>query len=323
MNLEAIQTIKKTLENYSTYVILPHIMPDGDSIGSAAALAHLLQQAGKKAIVLLEDAVPSNLRLIQRTLFVEMEEFVEPDDYAVIAVDSSDLGRLGSRMSLLTRYALLAVIDHHKTNTQFGDVNYVDEQASSTGEIIFELAGEFGFPVDSIAATALYIAISTDTGGFRYDNTTPETLRIAAELMEAGIDTKAINTDLYQNQPLNKVMLLMNALENVRLAAQNRVALVPLTAQMMSTHKAAYEDTDGISEYVRSIQGIEVVALFKELSDGYIRVSMRSKHDFDVSALATRYGGGGHKRAAGCTLEMSMDQAMTEFEKVILEQMAS
>ncbi len=323
MNLEAIQTIKKTLENYNHYVILPHIMPDGDSIGSAAALAHCLQQAGKKAVVLLEDAVPSNLRLIQRTLFVEMEEFVEPEEYVVIAVDSSDLGRLGTRMNLLTRYALLAVIDHHRTNTRFGDVNYVDEHASSTGEIIFELAGEFGFQLDNISATALYIAISTDTGGFRYDNTTAETMRIAAELMEAGIDTKAINTDLYQNQPLNKVMLLMHALDSLRLVAENRVALVPLSAEMMSAHKAIYEDTDGISEYVRSIQGIEVVALFKELSDGYIRVSMRSKHDFDVSALATLYGGGGHKRAAGCTLEMSLDQAMTEFEKVILEQMAS
>lgn len=324
MNVQAIQRIKKTLESYNRYVILPHIMPDGDTVGSAAALAHFLQRAGKSAVVLLEDAVPSNLRLIERTQFVEMKDFSEPEvPYAVFAVDCSDQGRLGSRMALLSKRSVLAVIDHHRTNTLFGDINYVDEHASSTGEIIYELAGEFGFPVDSVAATGLYIAISTDTGGFRYDNTTPKTMRIASDLMETGIDTKAINTDLYQNQPLNKVMLLMHAIENLRLISRDRVALVPLTTEMMTTHQAIYEDTDGISEYVRSIQGIEVVALFKELGNGHIKVSMRSKHDFDVSALATLYDGGGHKRAAGCTLGMSMDQALTEFEKVILERMES
>ncbi len=324
MNLEAIQQIKKTLENYDNYVILPHVMPDGDTIGSSAALAHFLHQAGKRAVVLVEDSVPANLRMIPRTLFVEMEEFVEPDEeYVCIAVDSSDLGRLGSRIALLPNYCLMAVIDHHRTNTHFGDINYVDEHASSTGEIIFELAGEFGFQLDKVAATALYIALSTDTGSFRYDNTTPQTMRIASDLMAAGIDTKSINTDLYQNQPLNKVMLLMHALENMRLVAHDRISLVPVTSEMMMTHRAIYEDTDGISEYIRSIQGIEVVALFKELGEGRIKVSMRSKYDFDVSALATRYGGGGHKRAAGCTLEMSMNQAMTEFERAILEQMGS
>lgn len=324
MNVTAIQKMKKTLEEYNHYVILPHIMPDGDTIGSAAAVARFLQQAGKQAVVLLEDAVPSNLRLIERSLFVEMEGFIEPEEaYVVVAVDSSDLGRLGNRLSLLSRRALLTVIDHHRTNTLFGDVNYVDADASSTGEIVYELAGEFGFPLDRVSSTALYIAISTDTGGFRYDNTTPKTMRIASDLMETGIDTKAINTDLYQNQPMNKVKLLMNALENLRLISRDRVALVPLTSEMIKNHRAIYEDTDGISEYIRSIQGIEVVALFKELGDGNIKVSMRSKHDFDVSALATLYDGGGHKRAAGCTLAMSMDQAMIEFEKVILEQMES
>lgn len=322
MNLEAIQKIKKTLENFNNYVILPHIMPDGDTIGSSAALAHFLHQSGKKAVVLVEDSVPANLRLIPRTLFVDMEEFVEPtEEYVAIAVDSSDIGRLGNRMAMLPNCGLLAVVDHHRTNTLFGDINYVDEHASSTGEIIFELAGEFGFQVDHIAATALYIALSTDTGSFRYDNTTPKTMRIASDLMAAGIDTKAINTDLYQNQPLNKVMLLMHALEHMRLVAHDRIALVPVTAEMMATHRAIYEDTDGISEYIRSIQGIEVVALFKELGDDRIKVSMRSKYDFDVSILSTRYGGGGHRRAAGCMLEMSMNQAMTEFEQAILEQM--
>lgn len=320
MNLEAIQKIKKTLEDFNNYVILPHVMPDGDTLGSSAALAHFLHQAGKKAVVLVEDAVPANLRLIPRNLFVEMEEFVEPsEEYVAISVDSSDLGRLGSRMALLPNCSLLAVVDHHRTNTLYGDINYVDEHASSTGEIIFELAGELGFTLDHIAATALYMALSTDTGSFRYDNTTPKTMRIASDLMATGIDTKAINTDLYQNQPLNKVLLLMHALEHMRLVAHDRVALVPVTAEMMNTHRAIYEDTDGISEYIRSIQGIEVVALFKELDQDRIKVSMRSKHEFDVSTICTRYGGGGHKRAAGCMLEMDMNQAMTEFERVILE----
>ncbi len=324
MNLEAIQTIKKTLENYNSYVILPHIMPDGDTIGSSAALAHFLHQMGKQAVVLVEDVVPANLRLIPRDLFVEKDEFVEPaDGYVAIAVDSSDIGRMGDRIAMLPNCGLLAVIDHHRTNTRFGDINYVDEHASSTGEIIFELAGEFGFTLDTIAATALYIALSTDTGGFRYDNTTAKTMQIASTLMSAGIDTHAVNTELYQNQPMNKVMLLMHALENMRLVAHDRVALVPITAEMMKSHRAIYEDTDGISEYIRSIQGIEVVALFKELGENSIKVSMRSKFDFDVSELSVRYGGGGHRRAAGCSLKMSMNQAMTEFEKAILEQMGS
>lgn len=324
MNLEAIQKIKTTLENYNSYVILPHIMPDGDTIGSSAALAHFLHQMGKNAVVLVEDVVPANLRLIPRNLFVDKDEFIEPaGEYVVIAVDSSDIGRLGDRIAMLPNCGLLAVIDHHRTNTRYGDINYIDEHASSTGEIVFELAGEFGFSLDTVAATALYIALSTDTGGFRYDNTTAKTMQIASTLMSAGIDTHSINTELYQNQPMNKVLLLMHALENMRLVAHDRVALVPVTAEMMKSHRAIYEDTDGISEYIRSIQGVEVVALFKELGEGHIKVSMRSKFDFDVSELSVRYGGGGHRRAAGCTLGMSMNQAMTEFEKAILEQMGS
>jgi len=322
MNLEAIQKIKTTLETYSHYVILPHIMPDGDTIGSSAALAHFLKQAGKQAVVLVEDPVPTNLRLIPRDLFVEMEEFSEPfGEYVAVAVDCSDAGRLGERLDLLPNRSLLAVVDHHRTNTCFGDINYVDERASSTGEIIYELAGEFGFSLDATAATALYIALSTDTGGFRYDNTTAKTMQIASALMASGVDSAAVNRDLYQNQPLHKVRLLMSALEHMRLVSGQRVALVPVTSDMMSHHQAAYEDTDGISEYIRSIQGVEVVALFKELGENRIKVSMRSKCDFDVSALSLRYGGGGHRRAAGCMLEMPMEAAVAEFERVIAEQM--
>lgn len=322
MNLETIQKIKTTLETYGQYVILPHIMPDGDTIGSSAALAHFLKSAGKKAVVLVEDTVPSNLKLIPRDLFAEMEEFTEPvGEYVAVAVDCSDAGRLGDRLSMLPNRSLLAVVDHHRTNTFYGDINYVDERASSTGEIIFELAGEFGFPLDRTAATALYIALSTDTGGFRYDNTTAKTMQIASVLMCAGVDSAAVNRDLYQNQPLNKVRLLMNALDHMKLISDNRVALVPVTADMMVSHLAAYEDTDGISEYVRSIQGIEVVALFKELDKNRIKVSMRSKFDFDVSAVSVRFGGGGHRRAAGCMLDMPLNEAMATFEKILTENM--
>jgi phosphoesterase RecJ-like protein len=284
--------------------ILTHMIPDGDAIGSAVALHEWLSLKGIQAQIVLDESLPESLAWMVDERFVKSTDLCElkPETYDVFAVDCSDATRFSERLDLFSGARTTFNIDHHITNEFFAKFNFVDSKASSTGELIFRVFEAEKLPLTQKASEAIYVAISTDTGSFKYSNTSAETLRIAGQLVETGIDTVSINTALYHNRPIDNVRLLGLALNNLELTHCNRIAVSTLNLEEFETHHIGNTDTDGICEFLRDIAGVEVAIFLKETAPDVYKVSARSKKCFDVSQLALKFGGGGHTRAAGFTV---------------------
>lgn len=299
------ENIINILRGRKRVVILPHILPDGDTLGSSLALRIALLTLGSDVKVILDDEIPSNLNfLITHNSIMSTEAFLSLNDKPdlVITVDSSDMGRLGERSKFLDLSEDTLNIDHHRTNTYYCKYNLVDPEASSCGEIIYEIIRAMNMKLTKDMAENLYVSLSTDTGSFKYNNTKAKTLRIAAELIEAGIDKTRIVTELYQNNPYNKVRLLSDALNSLEIHYDGRLSIMSIPLHIFEKNKISTSESDGIVEYGRDIEGVEVAILLKELSPNEIKVGLRSKCDFDVSSIAKSFGGGGHKNASGCTI---------------------
>ncbi|HHY90558.1 MAG TPA: bifunctional oligoribonuclease/PAP phosphatase NrnA, partial [Clostridiales bacterium] len=235
----------------------------------------------------------------------------------IITVDCSDITRLGNRAHYLEQSKKVVNIDHHITNTYFAQHNLVVSDAAATGEIVYLLLQEMDVSITKDTATCLYVALSTDTGSFRYDNTTAGTHRIAAELLEYGIDLNFITTELYQNKPLSKVKLLKEALNSLEIYYSGQVAILSITNQMLKETGAA-EDTDGLIEFARDIVGVKVGILIKELGHSEIKVGFRSKDNrIDVSEIAAQFGGGGHRKASGCTIHDTLQNAKEQVVAIL------
>ena len=288
--------IKKALRDAARVVILPHINPDWDTIGSSFALAEHLRSLGKEATVVTEDTPADILQFLGGEWTVR-GEFTPVSPYTAVAVDSGAEDMLGERLSLFTGAEKRIVIDHHGTNSGFGDYCYVDPNAAAVGEILTDLLLDDG-PVSPSIASFLYTAILTDTGGFRFTNTTPHTMRTAARLMEAGADSAGICIQIFENQPLLAMRITARAIDKLQLLHGGKTALIVFDPQDMEELGACSEDTDNLSGLGRSIDGVEVSVSAKPQRGGY-KVSLRSKYYVDVAAIAKGFGGGGHPRAAG------------------------
>jgi phosphoesterase RecJ-like protein len=295
---------------YKTILILPHTMPDGDTIGSSVALAHGLRQLGKDAYIVLDDALPNDIAFLTHEIMSVSEfESMNLKVDLCITVDLSDLERLSQRKSLISNLPLWN-IDHHITNLMFGDVKFVDFNASATGEVVFSLLKEWGVVFNQTIAEALYVAIATDTGSFKYSTTTPRTHRITAELLEIGIRRDYLALNLYHSEPFTKLKLHALALAQLYIYSNGKVARAVVTKDMLNESGARLTEADGLVERIRDIAGIEAVILLKEVGTGEIKVSMRSIGDLDVSTPALNHGGGGHKNAAGFSIFDSLSVAV-------------
>src|SRR6056297_218893 len=277
-------------------LIIPHIMPDGDTIGSSIALKLALQKIGKTVCVHNIAPLPDDISFIGTEYIADATDFVASADL-VIALDSSDKNRLSVPFEDICEFDIIN-IDHHRTNETYGLLNLVLPDASATGEIIYNLIVEMGIEMDAEIAENLYIAISTDTGRFLYSNTHPETMKIAAKLLETGIDIDNLNIQLYQNQPYDKVMFESEAMLSMKLYYKRKLSVVCLEKSLFEKYGLNHTASDGIVERARNIRGVDISFLLKEVDDS-VKVSMRSKGDFDVSKIAGIFGGGGHKNAAG------------------------
>lgn len=301
----------KLLKENKKVIILPHIIPDGDTLGSAGALQHALNNFGNETIILIEDDIPSDLKFLELNNLYDIRnlknEFTDFD--MIITIDSSDIDRLGVRAKLLQYTDNILNIDHHKTNSEYGKFNYIDITASSCGEIIYDIIMDLNINIDKKIASLLYIAITTDTGSFKYSNTTPKTLRIAANLLEYGIDKDDINIQLYQNKPLNKMKLLIDTLNTLEFYFNNKLSIMYISLEMLKENNIDFSDSDGIIEHGRNIENVEIAVLLKEVNKKEIKVGLRSKGNYDVSEIAAFFGGGGHKNAAGCTIKASIEEA--------------
>lgn len=290
-----------------------HVSPDGDSIGSTLAMVHALRKAGKQAVGVGVDPVPRIYQFLPGwdTLFVPWQEVGGEWDLACF-LDCGDLERAGDGLPVVGKCKAILNVDHHLTNTVYGDYNYIDYTAAAVGELAYLLLGQMGLPVDQQIATCIYTSIVADTGGFKYDSTAPRTHRIAAELLEAGARPYEVASAIFENESMARLALLSHALATLQVEPSGQIAHMTVTRDMLQQTGAGDEDVEGLVNYARSVMGVEVGLLFREAPDGKIRVGLRSRRTVDVGAVAKSFGGGGHARAAGCGLAADLEEARTQ-----------
>ncbi len=313
--------IVKLIAQAGGIAIFPHVFADGDAIGSSLALALALKNAGKKVIVYLEENIPTVYRFLPG---IELACFYDTQDEVMdinIALDTGDVGRLGTRGDAFFEAPCTINIDHHVTNTKFALLNFVDDMSASTGEIVYTLLKKLKLGIDRDIAACLYTAVSTDTGGFKYSNTTSETHRIASELLATGIDIGELSQRIFDNTTYTKLKLTQKAIELLELHENAKLAAVAISQADLQATGAKDEDCDGIVNIGRSIEGVEVSVLVKEKNAEEVRVNLRSKTHVDVSEVAAAFGGGGHKRAAGCTVKGSLQEVKEQMIKVLKEKL--
>lgn len=291
----AVELIKES----SNIAILSHIMPDGDNIGSCLALYNALVKLGKNVVVVQDDDVPEIYRFLKNS-----DRIVKPEcNYdldLVITLDCGDTGRFGKSAKYLENNKIIN-IDHHISNTNFGLYNIIDTNASATAELVYELINKLEITLDRDICECIYTGIVTDTGQFQYSNTTSATHRIVAELINNGVEPAKVYKDIYQNNSISKTKLIGEALNSIELYYNNKIASITLRKELFEQLGAKDEDSDGIINYARDIKGVEVALLFREIEDGKIKISFRSKDFINVNKIAQKFGGGGHKKAAGAT----------------------
>lgn len=304
-------TIAAELRRAAKPVLAGHVMPDGDSIGSTLALGLMLEQLGITVQMVSQDPIPATYRFLPGVERIHVGTVPDDGYDCLVMLDCSVPERLGPAMTpLLSRPGIRIVnIDHHVSATPFADFNHIDPTAAAVGEIVFDLTEPLGVEITPDIAVCLYVAMVTDTGSFRYENTTAETHRRVARLIEMGLNTAAINTRVYDEKPLAAVKLLHEVLGTLAVSAGGRIAWLKLTRVMEAEYGAGEVDIEDLINYTRMISGVEVGILFRELPEGQIKIGFRSKHVVDVTVLASAFGGGGHPRAAGCRIEGGLAEA--------------
>ena len=296
------------------YVLTTHLNPDGDALGSLLGLGLALLSAGKNAVMVMPHPVPATFQFMPGAQQVKKVDVQAKFDVG-IALDCTDITRAGEEaQQVLQKARNLINIDHHISNQYFGDLNVVDAQASATGEIIYDILYEAKIPITSDIATNLYTAIVTDTGSFQHQNTTAKCLQTAAVLLDCGAEHRTIQQHLYEQRSLGSLRLLARGLESLSLNEDGRVAWMTVSQDLLSASGATVDDSDGMVDYVKSLKGVEVGILFKEVNSGETKVSFRSKNYLDVNQLAAHFGGGGHERAAGCTVNGKIE----DIERVVI-----
>ena len=301
------------------FLITSHLNPDGDAVGSAIGLARILRKIGKGATVWLRDAVPGIYRPLPGSGRVHIGEeppagFPDQFDLAIV-LECPELERTG----LADDLGKLPVIniDHHLGNEQYGVVNWVDTAAPAVGEMVFRLAVTLNVALDSDTADTLYLTLVTDTGGFRFSNTTAAAFDAAASLVREGASPETISKWLYESRPVSAVRLVGEMLRSLEIHAEGRIATAWLSAEMVERSGAEPGDSEGLIDYPRSIAGVEVVAMFRRLEDGRFKVSLRSRGPVSVEKIARRFGGGGHQNAAGFSSVAGRDELVAETLKAL------
>jgi phosphoesterase RecJ-like protein len=322
---DACQQIVELLRSQNSFLVLTHYRPDGDAVGSQLALVLALKGLGKTVEAWNDDEVPAKFRFLPHSDVISRPP-AEPKDFdVVIAIDTSTWQRVGTAAQRIRNKKHFVNIDHHISNEKFGEINWIVPEAPASGQIAFDLIKRGGFQLTREIATCLFAAISTDTGSFSYGSTTAESLRVAAELVDTGINVGEICRHIYESYPYSRLMLLQKALAQLELADQKRIAYTWVTVEMFEESGAKREDTEGLIDYARAIEGVLVAVLFEEMAEaGKIRISLRSKHPkIDVNSIARRFGGGGHREAAGARISGEPHETERKVLAVVSEALAA
>jgi phosphoesterase RecJ-like protein len=297
-----------------TVLMVTHKDADGDTLGSALAMADVVAAMGKTVAVRCPPPVPQLYGFLPGFDLVNQEEGSSPD--LVLVMDSSNLDRLSDTLGELPAETRLVNIDHHVSNTMFGQVNLVVPGASSTAEVTYDLFKEWGVEITPAAATNLYVGVFTDTGGYRHENTTYQALSMGAELVALGADAADIAMRIYKNRKISTIKLSALVMATVGFDCDDRLVHGYVTQAMLKKAGAQLEEADGMIDMLNSVDGLELALFFKEMATGVTKVSIRSRGQANANALASQFGGGGHVRAAGAEVDMPLEQAM----EVILAQ---
>ncbi|MDG2400855.1 MAG: bifunctional oligoribonuclease/PAP phosphatase NrnA [Akkermansiaceae bacterium] len=311
--------IGKAIEDYNSFVVVSHVRPDGDAIGSILALGHALEQLGKSVRYLNNDGCPQSLKFLPGSEKVEVSREVGVLDVEVaFTLDTAAHARIGEgSLEAIKNTKLLINIDHHISNPGYGDLNYIDSRSPATGQIIYELLTALNLPISEISRDSIYVAVSTDTGSFQYPGTTQRTYEMAADLVGRGLNVGEINQLTYDNQPYRKVELMRALLNSLDRSHDGLLVWWDLRMETKNELGLVDDDTEGMIDFIRSVQGVVVAVFFEDLDDGKVRVSMRSKDSrVNASEICGVFGGGGHSLAAGIRMVGPLEDAR---EKVLEE----
>lgn len=313
-----LSAICRILREKDRFLVACHENPEGDAIGSELALALALRKMGKTATVLNADPVPGNLLFLPGADTVVFEEDGSMYDVAVV-LDCGSPERTGRVAPELRKCPLLVNIDHHRTNGDRGELSLVDPDAAATGLLIHRVLSAMGYDICLDVATNIYVAVLTDTGSFHYSSSSPEAFEVAGEMVRRGVDPWAVAERVYETQSAHRLRLLGRVLDSLEVSAGGKVASITTMRETLREFAAGKDALEGFINYPRSIVGVEVAVSFREEEGDVFRVSFRSKGRVDVSAVAARFGGGGHRNAAGCTVP----GALPDVKRKVLEALAA
>jgi phosphoesterase RecJ-like protein len=292
------------------FLVVSHILPDGDASSSTLAVGLLLRHLNKRFTMINEGSTPGKFNYLWGSDQIINYSVAPPNrvfDH-VISVDCADFSRIGKVSTLFAESYSLLNIDHHPTNDFFGEVNVIKEDAAATAEILYDLAQRLNITWSIELGNCLYTGLLTDTGGFRYANTTPKVMSVASEMLQYGVDGNELADHLLERLSFSHIILLKKALANLAFSNQRRISWISVSQQDIAEAEGSNEDLEGLVNYPRNIEGVEVGILFKEVDGLKYKISMRSAGKVDVAEIAQKFGGGGHVRAAGCSLEGTLEQ---------------
>jgi phosphoesterase RecJ-like protein len=309
MKNSSLQEIGLRLLESKTVLLFPHVNMDGDALGSAVALCKGLRALGKKCYILIEDEIAQYLKFLEKDYCISNGDKVKNPDLC-IAVDCGEVSRFQGRKDCFFKGEHTMCIDHHLSTDPVFDFNYIDVEASATAVLMYRILKEIKAPLDCEIGEALWAGITTDTGNFQYSNTTKETHLIVAELYDLGIDHNEVSVKIYENIRPEKILMTNKVMDNLSFFAGGKGAIAYATLSVFQETGATADETEGIVETLRCISGVEVAAFLREDGVDNVKVSMRSKTDANVADIAMRFNGGGHRKAAGCTIHATMDFAV-------------
>jgi phosphoesterase RecJ-like protein len=312
VNADVVGSICQAIVRRQRFLLTSHARPDGDSIGSQLAMAYALEALGKQVRLVNADAAPDHYREFPGVDRIEIAGSSAAEADALIVMECSDLARTG--VAGLDHHFIIN-IDHHAGNRMYGALNWFDESAAACGEMVFDLIRALGVPLSREIATHIYLAILTDTGSFHHSNITPRTFDICRQTVEAGVNPAAMARRVFDSNSFGKLKLIGALLDAMELVDSGRLAVLYMDDRMLEACGCTHNDTEGVINLPLTAREIQAVVFFKAGANGDVRVSMRSKYDVDVRSVATQYGGGGHKNAAGFTVSGTL----TEVRPLIIE----
>jgi phosphoesterase RecJ-like protein len=313
-NQDPIQQIVDAIRSRQRFVLSSHSRPDGDSIGSQLAMAYALRALDKEVVIVNADPAPPPLMQFPGVPEITIAPRVDGQFDAAIIMECGDLGRTG--VAGLEPFFVIN-IDHHPGNTAYGQINWFDASAAACAEMVYDIVRALPIPLTKEIATHIYLAILTDTGSFHYSSISPRTFDICRECLQAGVDPVRVARNVYDSNNMGRLKLFGAVLSAMQLDETGRIAIVYVDHQMARQAGGTYEDTEGLINLPLTVKEIEAVVFFKQIEGEEYRVSMRSKGDIDIGAVAKEFGGGGHKNAAGCTVHGGIDALQKLFiEKI-------